>query len=79
MTGACEGPVCITCSDQGETATVVENDGTEARVQLADGEVRTVDVTLVDPLRAGDRVLLHAGIAIARLDPAPTTTREVPA
>jgi hydrogenase maturation factor len=79
VTGACEGPVCITCSDQGETATVLVTDGTDARVQLDDGEVRTVDVTLVDPLWVGDGVLLHAGIAIARLGSVSTATREVTA
>jgi hydrogenase maturation factor len=79
VTGACDGPVCITCSDQGEPATVLVSDGTEARVELDDGAVRTVDVSLVEPLHRGDGVLLHAGIAIARLAPASATAEEEPA
>jgi hydrogenase maturation factor len=77
VTGSCVGPVCITCSDQGEPASVLATDGVEAQVRLEDGAERTVDVTLVDPLEAGDEVLLHAGIAIARLEPAPGSAAEV--
>jgi hydrogenase maturation factor len=73
----CEGPVCITCSDQGEPATVVASDGQEAQVRVDDGDLRTVDVSLVDPLQAGDEVLLHAGVAIARLDPSDGRPSEV--
>jgi hydrogenase maturation factor len=73
----CDGPVCITCSDQGEPATVLVSDGVEAAVRLENGKERTVDVSLVDQLRAGDEVLLHAGIAIARLDPSDVRTSEV--
>jgi hydrogenase maturation factor len=73
----CEGPVCITCSDQGEPATVVASDGPEAQVRVDDGDLRTVDVSLVDPLQAGDVVLLHAGIAIARLDRSDAPATEV--
>jgi hydrogenase maturation factor len=76
VSSACEGPVCITCSDQGEPATVLATDGADARVRLAGGEERTVDVTLVDPLRPGDEVLLHAGIAITRLEPSASATGE---
>jgi hydrogenase maturation factor len=72
-----EGPVCITCSDQGERATVVETDGPVAQVLVEGGEERTVDVTLVDPLQAGDAVLLHAGIAITRLDTSTVRATEV--
>jgi hydrogenase maturation factor len=39
------------------------------RSASTNGDLRTVDVSLVDPLQAGDEVLLHAGVAIARLDP----------
>jgi hydrogenase maturation factor len=73
----CEGPVCITCSDQGEPGTVIASDGVEAQIRVADGDVRTVDVSLVDPLEPGDGVLLHAGIAIARLDRADAPASEV--
>jgi hydrogenase maturation factor len=79
VSDVCEGPVCITCSDQGEPATVVASDGLEAQVLVGAGDLRTVDVSLVDPLRAGDEVLLHAGIAIARLDPSDGRASEVTA
>jgi hydrogenase maturation factor len=73
----CEGPVCITCSDQGEPATVIVSDGLEAQVRVGASDLRTVDVSLVDPVRAGDEVLLHAGVAIARLTPSDGRPGEV--
>jgi len=62
----CEGPVCITCSDEGRLAEVVGATGEldlEATVRTGDG-VEVVDTTLVGPLQAGDLVLIHAGTAI---------------
>jgi hydrogenase maturation factor len=58
------GAVCITCSDEGRLAEVVTVEGDEALVRTADGQER-IDVSLVDPLSAGDLVLVHAGFAIA--------------
>jgi hydrogenase maturation factor len=63
----CEGEVCITCSDEGILAEVVEVDGLEARVRTAEGP-RTVDVTVVGDVAPTDLLLVHAGAAIARLD-----------
>jgi hydrogenase expression/formation protein HypC len=65
----CEGPVCITCSDQAVRVTVValHPDGT-ARVDTGSGE-EEVSVALVDAA-VGDVVLVHAGEAIAALGPA---------
>lgn len=65
----CEGPVCITCSDQAVRVTVValHPDGT-ARVDTGSGE-EEVSVALVDAV-VGDVVLVHAGEAIAALGPA---------
>jgi len=63
---ACEGEVCITCSDEGRLGEVVAATGefdAEARVRTGEG-VEVVDTTLVGPLRAGDLVLVHAGSAI---------------
>ncbi len=60
--------VCITCSDEGRLGEVMEiphHDGT--RVRTATG-VEDVDTTLVDPVGPGDLVLVHAGVAISRLD-----------
>jgi hypothetical protein len=62
----CEGPVCITCSDEGRLAEVVADTGEldfEATVRTAEG-LEVVDTTLVGPLRAGDLILVHAGSAI---------------
>lgn len=64
----CEGPVCITCSDQAARVTVIalHPDGT-ARVDTGAGE-EEVSVALVDAA-VGDVVLVHAGEAIAALGP----------
>jgi hypothetical protein len=68
---AAEG-VCVTCSDEGRLGEVMtaEVDGRVpgmARVRTACG-VEDVVTTLVDPVAAGDLVLVHAGMAISRLD-----------
>ena len=65
---SCEGPICITCSDQAVRVTVValHPDGT-ARVDTGVGE-EEVSVALVDAA-VGDVVLVHAGEAIAALGP----------
>jgi len=36
-----------------------------------DGERVTVEIALVAPVAPGDRLLVHAGTAIARLEPEP--------
>ena len=33
-----------------------------------DGETTTVDTTLVEPVAPGERVLVHAGVALVKLD-----------
>jgi hydrogenase maturation factor len=65
--GVCTDEVCITCSDQGNVA--------EVRIVLADGMVEvlvngqteTVDASLIDPVGAGDLLLVHAGVALTML------------
>ncbi len=62
----CEGPVCVTCSDEGRLAEVVTATGDldpEATVRTSTGLER-VDTTLVGPLEAGALILVHAGSAI---------------
>jgi hydrogenase maturation factor len=62
-----EGAVCITCSDGGRVAEVraVLADG---RVEvLAAGQPEQVDGRLVEGLRSGDLVLVHAGVAVTTL------------
>lgn len=58
--------VCITCGDEARLGEVVSApvDG-QARVRTARG-VETVVTTLVDPVRPGELVLVHAGTAISR-------------
>jgi hydrogenase maturation factor len=67
MTGdACEHDRCITCGDEGvsmrvlsltaDGATCVEEDGTRHA---------GIAVDFVEPVAPGDRVLVHAGVAIA--------------
>ncbi|HEX2063916.1 MAG TPA: HypC/HybG/HupF family hydrogenase formation chaperone [Acidimicrobiales bacterium] len=63
----CEGDVCITCSDEGRLAEVVSVEGDEAVVRTPDGTER-IDVSLIDPPRFGDLVLVHAGSAIGTVD-----------
>lgn len=67
---ACEGPVCITCSDEGRLAEVVDVAGTTARVRTPDGH-EDVDLALVGQTGANDLLVVHAGMAITRLDPTP--------
>jgi hydrogenase maturation factor len=70
VSATCEGPVCLTCSDQADRLVVVTCDGVEAEVTDGEGQRSRVDVSLVEPLRPGDEVLVHAGVAIAAIDPA---------
>ena len=64
--GAGEGG-CITCGDEAVPLEVVRVD--EARelalCQDGDGRRETVEIALVSPVSPGDRVLVHAGTAIA--------------
>jgi hydrogenase maturation factor len=62
----CVGEVCITCSDEGRLAEVVDAANGEALVRTATGR-ETIDVSLVDPVSANDLVLIHAGSAITKL------------
>lgn len=54
---------CITCSDEGRLAEVVTVSATTALVRSAAGREH-VDVSLVDPPRPGDLLLVHAGTAL---------------
>jgi hydrogenase maturation factor len=70
----CSGPTCITCSDQGTVAEVVEPPARaweDTIVRTAAG-TEAVDVSLVGEVAAGDLVLIHAGAAIGRVNDQPT-------
>ena len=60
--------VCITCSDEGRLGEVVApgRDG-QSLVRIA-GVEESVVTTLVDPTNPGDLLLVHAGMAISKLD-----------
>ena len=62
----CTDDVCITCSDDGNVAEVVDVGGVHATVRHALGTT-TIDTLLVGAVVPGDLVLLHAGTAIARV------------
>lgn len=58
---------CITCGDEAIEMTVLTVDA-EAELALCvtgDGERETVEIALVAPVRPADRLLIHAGTAIA--------------
>jgi hydrogenase assembly chaperone HypC/HupF len=63
---------CITCADEGVPMRVVELDSERgvALCESADGERATVETALVDAVTPGDEVLVHAGVALIRLEPA---------
>ncbi len=65
----CTDEVCITCSDEGRVAEVrrVAGGGGLAEVTVV-GLIENVDTTLVDPVAAGDLLLVHAGVAITALE-----------
>ncbi|OBB83412.1 HypC/HybG/HupF family hydrogenase formation chaperone [Mycobacterium sp. 852002-30065_SCH5024008] len=60
--------VCVTCSDEGRPgeAVTASADG-HATVRTARG-IENVVTTLIDPVEAGDLMLVHAGMAIGRLE-----------
>lgn len=61
------GEACVTCSDEGRVAEV-RTVLAEGRVEvLAGGRAEQVDGRLVDDLRPGDLVLVHAGVAVTSL------------
>ncbi len=71
---SCDGPVCITCSDEGRLAEVVSVSGPTAQVRI-DGTLEEADLALVGEVSVHDLLVVHAGMAITRLDAAAGTTR----
>jgi hydrogenase maturation factor len=66
---------CITCGDVAIAMNIVRLDEERGLALCADddGNSETVETDLVAPVAPGDRLLVHAGTAIARLteeDPA---------
>jgi len=71
---ACGSQHCITCGDDGVPMVVVHVDAARGLALCAaeDGDRSSVETALVEPVAAGDRLLVHAGTAIAALAPAGT-------
>jgi hydrogenase maturation factor len=70
----CVDEHCITCGDQGLPLRIVALDGAGLARCCDDAAPSepdtTVDVQLVGDVAPGDLVLVHAGVALARLDEA---------
>jgi hydrogenase maturation factor len=67
QTDAGTDEVCVTCSDEGRLGEVLTaSSNGMATVRTGNG-VETVATTLVDPVAAGELVLVHAGTAISRV------------
>ncbi len=69
FSAACSpGTPCITCSDQGTVMRVVAaGAGGLAVCAGVDERAEEVEVSLLDAVLPGDLVLVHAGVALARL------------
>ena len=65
--GRADGGRCVTCSDEALPMDVLEVDeaGGLAACRGAGGERRTVETALLAAVAPGDRVLVHADVAIA--------------
>jgi hydrogenase expression/formation protein HypC len=59
---------CITCGDVAVPVTVVAVSGVDARCRDAEGREETVAIELVGVVAPGDRLLVHARVAIARIE-----------
>jgi hydrogenase maturation factor len=67
VTEACDDPRhCTTCSDEGVAMRVVE--ARSGGLALCEGDVEVM-TDLVGPVASGDRLLVHAGVALQRLEP----------
>lgn len=66
---------CITCGDVAVPLTALAAGDTDVCCADDDGRQELVALELVGPARAGDRFLVHAGTAIARL---PASGRSTP-
>jgi hydrogenase maturation factor len=57
---------CITCADEGVAMDVVVT-GSRTQCRDENGALHEVDLELVAPIQNGDRIIVHAGVAIGRL------------
>ncbi len=63
-------PGCITCGDEAVELTAVRVDEVQglAVCEAPSGEQESVEIELVRPVSEGDRLLVHAGTALLRLE-----------
>lgn len=70
-TASCERAAdshCITCSDEALIATVLRVDEQMGLASVTvDDASDEVDITLLDEVAVGDQLLVHGGVAIARI------------
>lgn len=64
---------CITCGDVAVELVVVSVAGADAECRDSQGRVEVVATELVGDVGPGDRLLVHAGVALERL---PSALRE---
>jgi hydrogenase maturation factor len=63
-----DGRYCITCSDQAQEVSVLSVDQGAALALVALGDsTAQVDISLLDGVATGDRLLVHGGVALERL------------
>jgi hydrogenase maturation factor len=69
---SCSGDHCVTCADEGVPMRVLRLDLARGLALCVDegGERSTVETALVEPVAAGDSLLVHAGVALVRLEAA---------
>ncbi len=66
---ACDDHHCVTCSDEGVAMRVVGGAGNHLVLCAAEGGSATAVMTeLVGPVVEGDLLLVHAGVALVRLE-----------
>ena len=73
LAAACDHTIgCITCGDEAVPLRVaqVDHESGLARCVGPDGSSEAVEVALVTPVSAGDRLLVHAGTALLTLEEA---------
>ncbi|MEO5590279.1 MAG: HypC/HybG/HupF family hydrogenase formation chaperone [Gemmatimonadaceae bacterium] len=58
---------CITCSDQGILMRVTGMAGGLAQCADPAGNLTEIDAELIDGVNTGDVLLVHAGVALARV------------
>ncbi|MEA2485562.1 MAG: hydrogenase expression/formation protein HypC [Actinomycetota bacterium] len=59
---------CLTCGDVAVPVTVLEAGAPDAMCEDEHGQRGLVGVELVAPVASGERLLVHGGVAITRLE-----------